>query len=508
MKRGAVAVLDEELRSLDAAVEEIGGAALSAIQEAARRMREHDERERLMWLSPLLGRALAFHRQYDAAEAVAKDALSHFRQVGSVRGQTMALIVHGLVHVMQGRSAPALDAVVRANALARAAGELSLLARAANIRAIALMDFGLASEATQVLDEAIGLTARHPEEPATLRLRSNMSWILARTAIDARERNASEATWKPLAQRAVAMAESAAKAWVARGNLREAQEASDCLALSHVALGEPQQAHAELDAGNQRLRLEIPALSVVPFHAIRARAYLQANETRQAMRAIEQGIAMADQHDGPINVEELWRLKSAVHEAQGEPVQALAAYRRFHELHERQVLQRVERMQLEARHDALTGLANRRRFDEYLAGVLPRVGAEAPVCLALIDVDFFKAINDRFGHPIGDAALRWVASEMQALSRHTDLPVRLGGDEFAFVLSAPLPHAHGICERLRAAMSTCPGELPRDMAMTLSIGIAETSSPCAEHELIQRADLALYGVKSQGRDGVGVAVAS
>ena len=504
VKQGAVAVLDEELRSLDAAVEEVGGAALSTIQDAARRMRERDERERLMWLSPLLGRALAFHRQYGAAEAVAKEALSHFRQVGSVRGQTMALIVHGLVHVMQGRSAPALDAVVRANALARASGELSLLARAANIRAIALMDFGLASEAMQVLDEAIGLTARHPEEPATLRLRSNMSWILARTAIDARERNAPEATWRPVAQRAVEMAESAAKAWVLRGNQYEAQEASDCLALSHVALGQLERAHAELDAGSGRPRREIPALSVVAFHAIRARAHLQASETAQAMHAIEQGLAMADQQDGAFNVEELWRLKSAVHEAQGDPVQALAAYRRFHELHERQVLQRVERMQLEARHDALTGLANRRRFDEYLAGVLPRVGAETPVCLALIDVDFFKAINDRFGHPIGDAALRWVASEMQALSRHTDLPVRLGGDEFAFVLSAPLPHAHGICERLRAAMSTCPGELPRDMAMTLSIGIAEASSPCAEHELIQRADLALYGVKTQGRDGVGV----
>ncbi len=501
-------MLDEELQSLDAAVEETGGAALPAIQAAAARMRERDERERLMWLSPLLARALAFQRQYDAAEAVAKEALSHFRQVGSARGQAMALIVHGLAHVMQGRSAPALDAVVRANALARAAGDLSLLARAANIRAIALMDFGLASDATQVLEEALGLTARHPDEPATLRLRSNLSWILAKTALEARDRHAAEAAWRPSAQRAIAMAEDVATAWLARGNLREAFEAGDCVALSHVALGQLEQAHAALDASDQRQQVEIPALSVVPFHAIRARAYLQARQTGQAMLAIEQGLAMADAHQGAINVEELWRLKSAVLEAQGETVQALAAYKHFHELHERQVLQRVERMQLEARHDALTGLANRRRFDEYLAGVLPRAGREAPVSLALIDVDYFKAINDRFGHPIGDAALRWVAAQMEALSRQTDLPVRLGGDEFAFVLSASLSDAHGVCERLRAAMITRPGELPRDMAMTLSIGIAETCSPCAEHELIQRADLALYGIKTQGRNGVGLSVAS
>ena len=74
-------MLDEELRSLDASAEEVGGAALPAIQAAAMRMRERDERERLMWLSPSLARALAFHRQYDATEAVAKEALSHFRQV-------------------------------------------------------------------------------------------------------------------------------------------------------------------------------------------------------------------------------------------------------------------------------------------------------------------------------------------------------------------------------------------------------------------------------------------
>jgi diguanylate cyclase (GGDEF)-like protein len=501
-------VLDEELRSLDASVEEVGGAALPAIQAAAVQMRERGEGERLMWLSPLLARALAFHRQYDAAEAVAKEALSHFRQIGSARGQAMALNVQGLVHVMQGRSALALDAVLRANALSRAAGDLSLLARATNIRAIALMDFGLVPEATQALEEALSLTARHPDEPATLRLRSNLSWILARTAIDARERGAPEPAWKPVAERAIGMADGVARAWQVRGNLPEACEAVDCLALSYVALGQLERAHAALDACNQLPRREIRALSVVPFHAIRARAFLQANETSRAMQAIEQGLAMAGEHEGAINVEELWRLKSAVHEAQGDPVQALASYRRFHELHERQVLQRVERMQLEARHDALTGLANRRRFDEYLTGVLPRAGTEAPVCLALIDVDHFKAINDRFGHPIGDAALRWVAAQMEALSRQTDLPVRLGGDEFAFVLSASLSHAQGICERLRASMTARPGELPRDMAMTLSIGIAETCSPCPEHDLIRRADLALYGVKTRGRDGVGLALAS
>ena len=493
-------MLDEELRSLDAAVEEVGGAALPAIQAAAGRMRERHEAERLMWLSPLLARALAFHRQYDAAEAVAKEALSHFREIGSARGQAMALIVHGLSHVMQGRAAPALDAVLRANALARAASDLSLLARAANVRAIALMDFGLVPEATQVLEEALALTARHPDEPATLRLRSNLSWILARTAIDTRERHGAESIWKPMAQRAIAMAEGVAKAWIGRGNQHEAYEARDCLALSHVALGQLDQAHAQLDASNQRLRGEIPALSVVPYHAIRARAYLQANQTAQAMSAIEHGLVMALEHDSEINVEELWRLKSAVHEAQGEPVQALEAYRRFHELHECQVLQRVERMQLEARHDALTGLANRRRFDEYLAGVLPRAGIEAPICLALIDVDYFKAINDRFGHAEGDRALVAFADTLTGALRDSDVIARLGGDEFVVLLSASDPANVGEpIERVTQALALRNAADARGYAIRFSVGYVAYDP--AQHrtvaDLLESADRHMYDDKQR-----------
>ena len=163
---------------------------------------------------------------------------------------------------------------------------------------------------------------------------------------------------------------------------------------------------------------------------------------------------------------------------------------------------RAERAHLEARHDQLTGLANRRRFDEFLAGVLPRASDQHPVSLVLIDLDHFKSINDRYRHLAGDAALRWVAGHLQAQCRQTDLPARLGGDEFALVLSAPLAVAHQVCNRLRVAVAERATGLPADVTIRLSAGIAEATAPCDAVHLFKRADEALYAAKAAGRDAI------
>jgi diguanylate cyclase (GGDEF)-like protein len=228
-------------------------------------------------------------------------------------------------------------------------------------------------------------------------------------------------------------------------------------------------------------------------------------------------------------MDEVHRLKSLAHEARGELREALDAHKRFHELRTRLVLERAEqqasalaitlnteralrqvseerdraeRAHREARHDQLTGLANRRRFDEYLAGMLPRASDEHPVSLVLIDLDHFKSINDRYRHLAGDAALRWVARHLQAQCRQVDLPARLGGDEFALVLNAPLAVAHQVCTRLRVAVAGRSSELPPDVTIRLSAGIAEASAPCDPQHLFRRADEALYAAKAGGRDGV------
>ena len=117
--------------------------------------------------------------------------------------------------------------------------------------------------------------------------------------------------------------------------------------------------------------------------------------------------------------------------------------------------------------------------------MLPRASDEHPVSLVLIDLDHFKSINDRYRHLAGDAALRWVATHLQAQCRQTDLPARLGGDEFALVLSAPLAVAHQVCNRLRVAVAERAADLPADVTIRLSAGIAEATAPCDAHAPVQ-----------------------
>jgi len=151
--------------------------------------------------------------------------------------------------------------------------------------------------------------------------------------------------------------------------------------------------------------------------------------------------------------------------------------------------QRVGRM---ARTDPLTGVLNRRVLDQELPRELARAARGGqPLCVALIDLDRFKAYNDRHGHQAGDRLLKAVGAAWSANLRTTDLLVRYGGEEFAVVLpDCGLEDAMAIAERLRTAQpeGTC------------SIGVAEWARGETVDELIGRADQALYAAKAGGRD--------
>lgn len=161
----------------------------------------------------------------------------------------------------------------------------------------------------------------------------------------------------------------------------------------------------------------------------------------------------------------------------------------------------------EARTDPLTGLWNRRAFDEQLAiqtAVAERYGV--PCALVLIDVDSLKSVNDRAGHEAGDGALRQLADLLRSNLRAADLAMRVGGDEFALILpQTDLAGAKFVAERLLARSQarqdqTTVGSNPFELRV--SLGVAAHSREESTTDLRTRADRALYQAKQAGGDRV------
>jgi diguanylate cyclase (GGDEF)-like protein len=155
--------------------------------------------------------------------------------------------------------------------------------------------------------------------------------------------------------------------------------------------------------------------------------------------------------------------------------------------------------------DALTGLPNRRYFDEFCALLARRRRAEDAVGVLMVDIDKFKGLNDRHGHQVGDEVLRAVAGAIVGAVREDDVPARYGGEEFAVLLRNPTRDvAVEVGERVRAAVGALDlGRWGVAGSVSVSVGVAVASDSDAEIEsVIEQADRALYDAKRRGRDRV------
>jgi diguanylate cyclase (GGDEF)-like protein len=152
----------------------------------------------------------------------------------------------------------------------------------------------------------------------------------------------------------------------------------------------------------------------------------------------------------------------------------------------------VSRLEGLARTDPLTGVPNRRVWEEELPRELDRARRTGSVlCLAMIDLDNFKTYNDRFGHQAGDLVLKEAVAAWRTEVRSTDLLARYGGEEFVLLLPAcALDHAIRIVERLRVVTPL----------VTCSVGLAAWDFVETGSELVERADRALYAAKAEGRN--------
>ncbi|MCD4652476.1 GGDEF domain-containing protein [bacterium] len=153
--------------------------------------------------------------------------------------------------------------------------------------------------------------------------------------------------------------------------------------------------------------------------------------------------------------------------------------------------------------DPLTGIYNRRAFDQLVEDAHEKaIGAHQNYCLIVLDLDYFKTINDSLGHPTGDIVLKAVARLLRNKIRAEDIVARMGGDEFAILLpNSTVSGASRLAERLLIAVRELRYENNEPMNVSLSIGISESNSDSqSPTEVYKQSDIALYYSKQQGRD--------
>jgi diguanylate cyclase (GGDEF)-like protein len=229
----------------------------------------------------------------------------------------------------------------------------------------------------------------------------------------------------------------------------------------------------------------------------------------------------ATSHAVPLLFEfELASLAAAQHG--GAASDALSALRRFARAMWQSRLERITmlrqaraRAELEAARaradeaalrDPLTGLGNRRRFEQQMSVLGQPSDIHPPVTLALVDADGFKAVNDGHSHAVGDTVLRHIAEILRANCRENDVAVRFGGDEFAIFFTADMATASQIAERVREAVAERDwSDVGDGISVTLSIGLAQFLPGMSPRELFDVADHQLYAAKHGGRNRLAAA---
>ncbi len=168
---------------------------------------------------------------------------------------------------------------------------------------------------------------------------------------------------------------------------------------------------------------------------------------------------------------------------------------------------RYEKALRASMQDALTGLQNRASLDHSLAREIQLAGRySTPLSVIMLDLDHFKAVNDTFGHPVGDQVLKVVAAEVSESVRDSDIVFRYGGEEFMVVLSnTGLAGASQLAERIRQAVERADVSAGKyELKTTISLGVASLNGEEDARHLIEKADDALYQSKSCGRNRVTV----
>lgn len=166
----------------------------------------------------------------------------------------------------------------------------------------------------------------------------------------------------------------------------------------------------------------------------------------------------------------------------------------------------LEQLEQEAMTDSLTALPNRRAFDAEAERVLARGRRHrAPTSIGIADIDLFKQVNDRYGHPVGDLVLCEVAKTIESAGRGADFVARTGGEEFSMLFpDTPIKMARLVAERMRRAVEAASVTTPDGdrIHVTISVGLAALAPDATPAQALALADAALYQAKRLGRNRI------
>ena len=418
-----------------------------------------------------------------------------------------------------GRFDVALPLAQEAQALAAQMQDRGRMALAINAVACCFERMGDPWQAERLMHDALGIARQHGEQYPLFVTLNNLSAVLIgmyhqlRDAAPAEEAREALRRALPMAREVHAMAETIGENFYlvfTGGNLGEL--------LLH--LGRFDEARPLLDAAlalarkigssAQAARIGYALGELALFEGRAEQAWQTLESVRLAAIGTDLRMTQLRLHHA------LWRTARALQR----PSDALHHLETYLQLERQRALNQLraqselfvtraeaEQVRLEARRDQLTRLGNRREVEHRWPKLLASAQTHGTrLAVAMVDLDHFKQINDRFGHAVGDGVLVALAGLLRDNTRSADIVARVGGEEFLLVLpDASSERALEVCERLRQRVAAHHWEpLAPGLTVTLSVGLTSTP-PFDADELSARADAALYRAKAEGRNRVVVA---
>ena len=471
-----------------------------------------------------LGRNLYSSAEYPAVLETQAAALALFRVLGDVTGEACCHNLLGITHRQlsdYGRALEMYDAALKGF---REVADLKWQARVISNIGNVEIQLGNHSAALELFDQALEIRRDIGDNEGAGFDLNNAAFghiqraLQLRSGGDAMSCQAEAENALKLLDRALAISRQYGYKRLEAVALQSMGEAYQAMSRPEIALGMADQFLALARESHDKW---IEAYGLACMGEIRH----QLGEHTEAMVQLAAALAAFEALGSRDESARVLRILSQAHEAQGQLAEALTclrkagaienqlrteeAERRARALAARRrvdaAAEETERYRRLAMEDALTGLANRRQLDERLAQLLRDSQARgSTLTVALADIDHFKGINDRFSHAVGDEVLRCVSEMLRSHCRMGDLAGRYGGEEFLLVFrDLEMRAASDICERVRRAVEAWDWKsIHPQLRVTVSLGLAASTSFDHPQGLLDTADHWLYEAKHRGRNQV------